>query len=139
MDRIAGNFEIFKFAANNGDFRLGIFGMMFGVQATDDTVGGDDIEKVEIFENGSDERVVAAVFFLARAGDMAITGFEGDEFAILEIVHAGAAIAADGGERARRLDVNHFVEGASEVSAESVGTSIVVIKRRGLDHGRTSK
>src|SRR5579862_2554833 len=139
FNRMAANGQIFKEAAVHGDAAFGRVLGMLGVQAADDAAGGEDVEHVEVFQDGGDKGVVAAIGILKAAGDMSVAAPEGDEFVELEVFDAGTAVASGNGEGGAGLDVNGFDEGASEVAAESVCARMVSeVSRRFRGHGRSS-
>ena len=126
VDRIAGDSEIFKLAADHGDEAFRCFIRVLGVQAGDEAVGSENVENVQAFYRGVDQSIVAIVLGLMAAGDVRVTALERDPFAVAETINVSVAVAADGRQGRGGLRIDQFVKGTSETSAEGVSAGVIV-------------
>jgi hypothetical protein len=82
---------------------------------------------------------MAAVVILMGSGNVGVTVLERNEFAKLEVRHAGITVAADDWQRCGRLYFDQVLERAGELSAEGVGAGVVMESREsGLGFHRDS-
>src|SRR4029077_6982362 len=121
MDRASRDAQVFEFCADRRKAAFFIVRRMLGVEPGDDAIGGDHIHYVEPFQRRHDQRVIAAIVGLKRAGDVRDSLLERDKFSKLKIFHARTAVASDDGKRAWRLNIDGGLERPREMAAESMG------------------
>ena len=136
MDLATCDAEIFELAANPGDVAFFFFGLMFGIEARNDAIDGEDIEHIQALEHGGRESVVRIIVGLMTAGDVRITLFERNEAAKFERIDTRVAVATYDRQGALRLNVDLMVKGPSEIRAKSVSTR-VEMERTGRLRGHT--
>jgi len=105
---------------------------MFGIQAGDDAVGGDDVHDVEPLDRRGHQRVVGVVVSLMRAGNVRVALAERHKPTKLEIVHARNAMATDDGKRTGSLNIDDFAKWTGEAAVECVSTGMEVECAEGL-------
>jgi hypothetical protein len=132
LDRAVGDAQVFEPAADHADGSLLFVPMMFGIQAGDDAVGGDNVHDVEPLDRRGHQRVVGVVVSLVRAGNVRVALAERDKLTKLKIVHTRIAVATDDGKRAGSLNIDGFAKWTGETAVEGMSTGMVVERAEGL-------
>ena len=126
------NPEVFELAPHHCELALILIGMVLGVHAGNDAIGGEHVHDVQALYRGGDQRVVAVIVGLESAGNVRIPLAERNELAKLKILDARTAMATNDGKRTRRLYVNGRMERAGKMSAVSMRASTIVKHAEGL-------
>jgi len=118
--------QVLKFGADQEDVALARVREMLRIQARNDAVGGDDVQDVETFDRGGNQRVMAAIIGLMGAGNVCVAFAEGNKLAKLKILDARTPVPAADGKRTRSLYIDVRAERASKAAAERMGAGMVM-------------
>jgi hypothetical protein len=124
IESITGNAQVLERAANRQNVTLGLVEIMFGSEASDDAVGGDDIHNIQANQSGTGLRGGGAII-LQAAGDVRVRGLETSEPRNAEISDERLRVPSIDRKASGGLGLDIAGSGPVETGVQRVSSGVV--------------